>query len=303
MPPKVEFEVSRLVNEFCHLSVLYADLMPQQLATGILRNKAYQERNWRLREDAVRLELQRISPFSSDSEWYRFTAGLMKRNQSGNFESMSTHSHFVEFFQDLRQRHATGFDEIWKETRPRLTEYQYDFLTQWAPISDKVLSRLHTLARSHWQTEKIRVRYIDCLYGGFGWNDSIGLTAVPDMNIQKKLLAHELSELITPQQITREELRKAGLDPEIAHTVVDMLAYFSVREFLATPDPPNREKKGLRPNPSSYPAADVLFPVFEHYAEDPSIYPDFSNFVQDMILFLQPLPNGMITKMLAPAPF
>jgi hypothetical protein len=286
--PKVEFDVSRIINEFCHLSVLYSDLLPPELATGILHNKDYQERNWKLRDDAVRLQFQKTGAFSSAVEWYEFAAGLLKRASYGGFESLSDGSRFAELFKDLRQRRATGFDEIWKEARPRLIEYQYDFSSQWSPISDRVLLRLHELARSHWQTDKICVQYIDCLYGGFAWNDCIGITAFPDMNIQKKLLAHELSEIITPQRVLREELQKAGLDLGITHTVIDMLAYFSVRDFLARTDPPDHEKKGLRPNPRYYPAADVLFPVFERYAENPRIYPDFSDFVQEMILVFQP---------------
>ena len=76
--PRVEFGVSRVVNEFCHISVLYSELMPLELATGMLENKAYQGRNAHLRQDEVRLELQRVEPFASESEWYRFATGLMK---------------------------------------------------------------------------------------------------------------------------------------------------------------------------------------------------------------------------------
>jgi len=289
--PKIEFEVSRVVNEFCHLSVLYADLMPSELASGILHNRNYQEQHRRQRNDETRLRLQKTGGFSSDSEWYTFATGLMKRDQSGGFRSLSCNSSFVEVFQDLRQRRAVGFDEIWKETRPRLEEYKYKFLSQWAPISDRVLLTLKDLAKAHWQTGRIQVHYIDCLYGGFAWNDCIGLTAVPDMEVQKKLLAHELSELITPQHAIMEALRGAGLKLGIAHTLVDMLAYFSVRDFL---DPSIREKKGIRPNPKYYPEAEVLFPFFERYADNPSIYPNFAVLVQDMISYLRPEPTTLI---------
>jgi hypothetical protein len=289
MVPKVEFELSKVVNEFCHLSVLYSDLMPVELATGILGNRSYQEQHHNLRHDDLRLEIQKTRPFSSESEWYNFATGLMRRDESGGFHSLSGNSEFVKLFHDLRQRRATGFDEIWKEARPRLTEYMYNFVSHWSPISDRVLSRLHDLARTHWQTGKIHVQYIDCLYGGFAWNEYIGLTVFPDMNVQKKLLAHELSELITPQRMIQEELRKASLDLGIVHTVVDMLAYFSIRDFLARPEPSSRERKGLRPNPDYYPAAEALFPIFEIYAEDVSVYPDFMDFLQEVISKLQPL--------------
>ncbi len=289
MVPKVEFDVSKTLNEFCHLSVLYSDLMPTELATGILKNISYQELHQDLRRDDMRLAIQKTRPFPSESEWYKFATGLMRRDGSGGFWSLSSNSEFVKLFQDLRQRRATDFDEIWKETRPRLTEYMYNFISYWSPISDKVLLKLQHLAKAHWQTGKIQVHYIECLYGGFAWNNCIGLTSFPDMNVQKKLLTHELSELITPQRMIVEELRKAGLDLGIEHTVVDMLAYFSIRDFLNELEPSGGERKGLRPNPDYYPATKVLFPIFEKYAEDPWAYPDFLALVQEMISVVQPL--------------
>ncbi len=295
MVPKVEFEVSRVVNEFCHISVLYSELMPVELATGILGNKAYQARNAHLRRDEIRLELRKAGPFSSESEWYIFATGLMKRSRTGGLESLSGPSRLAEVFQKIRLDSMHGFEEIWKETRPRLEEYRERFESEWSSISDQVLSHLSLLAKTRWSLERIRVHFIDCLYGGFGWSDSVGFATLPDLEVQKKFLAHELSELITPRRIVAEALRNANLDPGIAHTVVDMLAFFSVRDFLSKPVFPNTWKKGLKPNPSYYPAAGELFPMFEYYADNPSIYDDFRALVQDMItglnrqsLLLQP---------------
>ncbi len=281
--PRVEFGVSRAVNEFCHTSVLYSELMPVELATGILMNKAYQARNAHLRRDEIRLELQKAGPFSSESEWYIFATGLMKRSRSGGLESLSGAGRLAETFRKIRLDSMHGFEEIWGETRPRLEEYRERFESDWSSISDHVLSRLSLLAKTPWSLDKIRVHFIDCLYGGFGWADSVGFTPLPDLEIQKKFLAHELSELITPRRIVAEALRNANLDPGIAHTVVDMIAFFSVRDFLVRPVFPNPWKKGLKPNPSYYQAAGELFPMFEYYADNPAIYGDFRALAQDMI--------------------
>ncbi len=281
--PRVEFGISRVVNEFCHISVLYSELMPVELATGILENKAYHARNGHLRRDEVRLELQRAGPFSSESEWYTFVTGLMKRSRSGGFESLSGNGRLAEMFRKIRQGGIHGFEEIWRETRPRLEEYREKFESEWSSISDQVLSRLSLLAKTPWIVDRIRVHFIDCLYGGFAWVDCVGFTPFPNMEVQKKLLAHELSELITPRQILGEALRNASLNPEIAHTVVDMLAYFSVSDFLPKPVFPNPERKGIKPNPNYYPAVKELYPMFEYYAGNPSTYSDFSALVQDMI--------------------
>src|SRR5438034_5490123 len=75
------------------------------------------------------------------------------------------------------------------------------------------------LAKRPWTTDRIRVHFIDCLYGGFGWNDCIGFAPFPDIEVQKKFLAHELSELITPGRSLVEALREAKLNLGIAHTV------------------------------------------------------------------------------------
>jgi hypothetical protein len=285
--PQVEFGVSRAVNEFCHISVLYSELMPVELATGMLGNKAYKARNAHLRRDEVRLELQRIGPFASESEWYRFATGLMKRGSSGGLAALSGNSNQAELFRKIRQGGLAGFEEIWTEARPRLEEYKEKFESEWSPIGDKVLYRLSRLAKNPWTMDKIRVHFVDCLFGGFGWNDCIGFAAFPDLQVQKKFLAHELSELITPRHIVGEALRKAGLNSEIAHTVVDMLAYFSVRDFLTKPVYPNPERKGIKPNPNYYPAVEKLYPAFELYAENPSIYTGFEELVQDMIAKLK----------------
>ncbi len=189
MIPQIRFRLSRVVNEFCRLSVLYADLLPAELRAGMLDNKGYRERNHHLRQDHIRLELQRIGPFVSESGWYEFARGLMKRDQSGGFESLSDNSKFAETFGQIRQLKTIGFERIWRETRPRLEEYKNNFSSKWSPISDRVLSRLSTLAKTPWWTEKIRVHFIDCLNGGFAWSDSVGFATLPDMEVQKKFLA------------------------------------------------------------------------------------------------------------------
>ena len=280
MTPKVEFETSRAVNEFCHFSVLYSDLMPVELANGILGNKEYKERNSRLEQEDVRLALQKTPPFRSESEWYRFVSGLMKEEASQGFRSLSIPDAFKDLY---KHQGAIGFEEIWKEERPRLETYQHMFMAQWSPISDRVLSRLSELTRNPWRADKIHVHFIDSLYGGFGWDDCIGFAAFPDLEVQKKFLAHELSELITPQRIVVEALRRVDLNPEIAHTVVDMIAYFSVKDFITKPPSPGPERKGIKPNPRYYPAVDELIPFFEHHAADPSAHPDFSSIVNEMI--------------------
>ncbi len=179
------------------------------------------------------------------------------------------------------------FDEIWNETAPRLQDYTATFQRIWSSISDRVLTSLSSLAKEEWDTDDIRVHFVDCLWGGFAWVDSIAFTPFPDMEVQKKFLAHELSELITPSQVVTKKLRETGLNPGITHTVVDMLAYFSVRDFIEKPVFPHPERRGIRPNQNYYPAVDELYPLFEKYALGPSAYTDFETLVDEMISVLK----------------
>jgi len=91
----------------------------------------------------------------------------------------------------------------------------------------------------------IRVNFVDCLNGGFAWTDSIAVYPFPDMDVEKKFLAHELSELMTPTSTVIRILADAGLDESISHTVVDMLASSASKissKILI--------EKGIKPNPS-----------------------------------------------------
>src|SRR5438034_2468992 len=73
------------------------------------------------------------------------------------------------------------------------------------------------LAKRPWTTDRIRVHFIDCLYGGFGWNDCIGFAPFPDIEVQKKFLAHELSELITPRRSLVEAKRSQAQPWDCSH--------------------------------------------------------------------------------------
>lgn len=88
----------------------------------------------------------------------------------------------------------------------------------------------------------------------------------------------------------------AGLDPQIAHTVVDMIAYFSVRDFIAKPVYPHPERRGIRPNPNYYPAVEDLYSLFERHAENPSSYNNFETLVQGMIMKLKGLESKKLTQ-------
>jgi len=284
--PGVSLEVSRLVNEFCHVSVLYADCLPTELSSGMLGNKAYASRNASLIQNNILHDLQKAT--ISAHSWYSFARDLMRARGLEDFVSeWEGREPMTDVFLNILSQGSDGWEQIWDLTRPRLEEYKQKFGSVWTPIADSVLSRLAELSRVEWTAGEIHVHFADSLNGGFAWHDSIAFATLPDIEVQKKFLAHELSELITPRLFVKKELGKARLDPEVAHTVVDMIAYFSVKDFIAKPVDPTMERKGVVPNKNYYPKVEELYPIFEDYSKNPSEYDDFASLVKKIVLRLK----------------
>jgi hypothetical protein len=284
--PRISLEVSSLVNEFCHVSVLYSDCLPDELSSGMLRNKFYASKNAPLRQNSILHDLQR-APISPRS-WYSFARDLMRAKDLKEVaSSWKGREPMTDVFLSILVDGSNGWDEIWDQTRKRLDQYKEKFQQAWVPISNSVLSCLSQLSKTEWMTDEIRVHFVDCLNGGFSWHDCIGFATLPDIEVQKKFLTHELSELITPSRLVEERLRRAGLDPGIAHTVVDMLAYFAVKDFIAKPLDPSTKRKGVMPNKNYYLKVEALHPIFEDYSKSPSGYENFASLVDEIVLRLK----------------
>ena len=274
------------MNEFCHVSVLYADCLPLELSSGMLGNKLYVSRNSHLRQNSILHELRKatISPRS----WYAFARDLMR---TGDLEEVVSdwkgREPMTDLFMNILSQGSNGWVQIWDQALPRLEEYKQKFGSVWSPVSDSVLSRLSKLSKTEWTANEICVHFVECLNGGFAWHDSIAFATLPDIEVQKKFLAHELSELITPSRLVEQELGRAGMDQGITHTVVDMVAYFSVKNFIAKPADPNIERKGVLPNKNYYPKVEELYPIFDDYSKNPSEYDDFGSLVKKIVLKLR----------------
>ena len=73
----------------------------------------------------------------------------------------------------------------------------------------------------------------------------------------------------------------------MTHTVVDMIAYFSVKDSIAKPMQPNIERKGVVPNKNYYPKVEELYPIFEEYSKNPSEHDDLGSLVKKIVLRLK----------------
>ncbi len=275
--PKIVFKASRIMNEFCHISVLYADQLPDELALGMLGNKSYREQNAHFRDDQVLRGFKQSGQISPRA-WYSLARGLMRSGRLDEVKRGDGLDGPADFLLRTLRDGAMGYDGVWAKTRELLEDYKEKFEAIWDPVSEKTLANLSLLSKRDWVADEILVDFVDCLWGGFSWVDTIAFTPFPDMEVQKKFLAHELSELVTPSSMVESRLAESGLNCGIAHTVVDMIAYFSVKDSIS-----NLERKGIRPNPSYYPSVETLYPLFEKYSRDPVAYGDFRAFVNDMV--------------------
>src|SRR5207244_5110687 len=268
-------------NKAAYTSVLYYELLPDELAKGMLGNKAYQAKHSNLRTDE-NLERLRHAGIISPTSWYSMARTFMRTKSLNEAIASLKPGRPVGQLLNIMKQDVHGYDDIWGSTKPHLEEYKQQFIDEWSPISSQVLSRLSLLTKEDWTVNDLRVNFVDCLNGGFAWTDSIAVYPFPDMDVEKKFLAHELSELMTPTSTVIRILADAGLDESISHTVVDMIAFFSVKDFVK-----NLDRKGIKPNPSYYPMANTLFPLLEGYSKDPGAYPNLESFLKGMVPLLE----------------
>jgi hypothetical protein len=99
----------------------------------------------------------------------------------------------------------------------------------------------------------------------------------PNLDVEKKLLSHEIAHILTPDYFLKTKLQKFNLDCSIAHTIVDLIAYFGVKEHVTDP-----ERRGIKPNPDYYAGASELYPVFANFYQNPDRYREFDDILEQI---------------------
>jgi len=164
----------------------------------------------------------------------------------------------VETWLEIYIEAIDAYEDIWLRTEQKLKEYTTKFSKEWQPINEEVLTRMSTITGQPWSQNCIRVNFVDCLHGASAWWTEIALPPFPDIDVQKKLFSHELAHTLIPDYVLRTKLKDAGLDGGISHTIVDLIAFFSIRKHVTDPN-----RRGIKPNPDYYPELIQLYPVFE----------------------------------------
>jgi len=118
---------------------------------------------------------------------------------------------------------------------------------------------MSNIAKLPWKADVINVHFVDCVYGAQSWTEDVVAPPFPEPDVEKKLLSHEIAHILVPDYLLKTKLQSLGLDCAIAHTIVDLIAYFGVKKHVADP-----ERRGIKPNPNYYAEVSKLYPIFEN---------------------------------------
>jgi hypothetical protein len=171
----------------------------------------------------------------------------------------------------------TSYEDIWAQTEPKLREYAQEFQNQWTPTHESILSQMATITKRNWKQKHITVHFVDCVNGASAWTEDVVLPPFPDIDVEKKLFAHELAHILVPDYFLKPRLQNLSLESDIAHTIVDLIAYFSIKEHITDP-----ERRGIKPNPNYYAQVDKLYPIFENCFRHPEKYQDLDEILKEI---------------------
>jgi hypothetical protein len=253
------FHVDRDLNLFCHTLSLYPESFRSE--ESAFNNPKYRKLRSRLRTN-------RLTDLFSDlvhvgwADWDFVGLSLLSNGESsaGSFGER-IHNGFgrvAGIWSEILTESWQGYSGIWPEVGDRLDEYRSRFEEEWRPIGGEVLKRIRTISETSWNPRRVDVQLVDSLNGGASFDNTILLAPVSNLEVEKKLLAHELSESAFSARGLAAELESAGVGPEFFHAIVDTTAYFAAKDWLK---PESVEK--LRPNPAYYVGAEPVWSAFE----------------------------------------
>ena len=266
--PRIRFFINKYVNMFYHLCVLFSEYFPDEISLGILNNSAYRQEHEDLKTEKLHQLFQSLQEYSFYT-WDFMGLPLFQTDKAVPASEIliKTSQKITQLWTEIYQEALNPYETIWALTEPGLKTSISEFEPQWIPVQQSILTRMSSIAKLPWKKEYVKVHFVDCIRGGSAWIRDVALPPFPNMDVEKKLLAHELAHTLAPDYFLKTRLQRFGLDWAIAHTVVDLIAYFSVKEHVVEP-----EKRGIKPNPSYYAHVEELYPVFEECYNHPEEY-------------------------------
>jgi hypothetical protein len=276
--PKARFFVSKNVNLYYHVCVLFSEYFPAEYADGILNNSAYRQQHEHLKTESLHQKFQNLWQYS----YYAWD--FVGKSLSEADTMSSTKETLVRASQDqmdiwlqILSEALPSYEPIWSGIEGKLEEYKARFEAEWNAIHETVLTKMSKIAKLPWKTEHLNVHFVDCVYGAQSWVEDVVVPPFPDIDIEKKLLSHEIAHTLVPDYFLKTKLQKFNLDCSIAHTIVDLIAYFGVKEHVTDP-----ERRGIKPNPNYYAEVSKLYPIFEDYYKNLVQYQKFDDILKQI---------------------
>jgi hypothetical protein len=273
--PIVSFHVDEFFNFYYHVTGLfpesYGPFSLQRASIDPRHKEKYAHVRTRGSEEAMQA-LTTLGWASRDP----LEVKLLLKGETRPIDSVSA----ALAWRDLYTETIEAFRSVWRiQLREKLSRYAEKLSTIWDPISEDVLMKLSGFSKRNWPLPQIDVYLVDCLRGGTNTSSSVIIPPYPDLDVEKKLLTHELAHLLVSENAIRDLLKSCGLriggGNDTAHAIVDYIAYISSRDHFV-----NQSRKGLKPNPDYYEEEFDLLQAFEEYAKTYSSYDTLENFVK-----------------------
>jgi len=274
--PHVQFHINKHVNLFYHVCVLFSEYFPDEYSLGILNNSSYRQQYEHLKTQSLHQKFQHLWRYS----FYTWDYVGKSLNEATTISSAreilkETSQNLTDIWLEILSIALPSYENMWAQTEVKLKEYTSKFVAEWNPVSESILTKMSNVAKLPWNTEFINVHLVDCVHGASSWTEDVVLPPFPIVDIEKKLLAHEIAHILVPEYFLKTKLHNLGLDLSISHTVVDLIAYFGVKDYVADP-----ERRGIMPNPNYYAQVSKLHPIFEDCYKNPDRYQSFDEVLQ-----------------------
>jgi len=278
--PKVRFFVNKYVNLYYHVCVLFSEYLSDEYANGILNNSAYRRQHERLKTQSLHQKFQNLWRYSYYA-WDFVGKSLFeaKTNACARKILSRASQDQVDVWLDILSEALPSYEDIWSQMEGRIREFVVNFDAEWNAIHDSILSKISDVAKLPWKTQFINVHFVDCVRGASSWIEDVVMPPFPDMDVEKKLLSHEIAHILVPDYLLKTKLQTLGLDCSIAHTIVDLIAYFSVKENVTDP-----ERRGIKPNPDYYKEVPKLYSIFDDCYKNPGRYQNFDEVLKQIKL-------------------
>jgi hypothetical protein len=264
------------------MCVLFSEYFPDEISLGILNNSTYREAFEHLKTERLHQLFQSLQEHSFYT-WDFMGLPLFETNALDSAEKIlkNTSQNLAETWLKIYSEALSSYESIWAQTELKLKNFASEFEAEWISVHESILTKMSDITRLPWKQEYVNVHFVDCIHGSSAWIRDVALAPFPNVDVEKKLLAHELVHTLVPDYFLKTKLAKSGLGWNITHTIVDLIAYFSVKKHVNDP-----EKRGIRPNPDYYAHVEELYPVFEECYQYPDKYQSL-----DEILKAIKLPN------------